>query len=118
MNPFFYLTAVIGLSLIGIGIAAVLWPQPMAKAFGIAVGNEALPYVISTGIRDFALGSIVLIFFYYEAWAEIGSICFCIAIIAVSDFFSVRTYGDKRISFVHLAGAISLIVYGTWLVSQ
>ena len=49
-----------------IGIAATAKPKEMSKKFGIAVSGEALPYVMSTGIRDVFMGLVVLILFYHR----------------------------------------------------
>ena len=110
-----YIAPLIGMSTIIIGVFAVLRPQPMAKKFGITAHGAALPYVISTGIRDVFIGLTVLILFYLQEWKALGAINLCIAIVAISDFKVVRKYGDKKTSYVHLAGAVAVIIYGVWL---
>ncbi|MCB0367865.1 MAG: DUF4267 domain-containing protein [Bdellovibrionales bacterium] len=114
----FYLSPVIGLTTLGIGIAAVLRPEPMSKKFGITVNGQALPYVISTGVRDVFIGLTVLVLFYLKNWLALGCINLFISIVAASDFLVVQKYGHKKTSYVHLFGAIIVFVYGIWLFDQ
>lgn len=111
-----YIALIIGLLTLLIGVAAVLKPEPMSKKFGISVNGSALPYVVSTGIRDVFIGLTVLILFYKEQWSTLGAINLCIGIIAVSDFLVVQKHGDKKTSWIHLFGAIAVTGYGTWLI--
>jgi hypothetical protein len=111
----YYIAPFIGVTTLVIGICAVIRPLPMAAKFGISVGEPALPYVVSTGIRDVFIGLAVLILFYLQEWKALGAINLCIAIVAISDFMIVRKYGNKKTSYVHLAGAIAVITYGVWL---
>ena len=55
----YYAAPVIGFFAVAIGIMAVLKPLPMSHKFGIPVSGEALPYVMSTGIRDVFIGLII-----------------------------------------------------------
>lgn len=112
---FYYIAPLIGVCTLVIGICATLRPLQMSKKFGIAASESTVPYVISTGIRDVFIGLTVLILFYLQLWSALGTINFCIGIVAISDFRAVYKYGDKKISYVHLAGAMSVIVYGVWL---
>lgn len=112
-----YIAPVIGLTTLSIGISAAIWPQPMSKKFGIDASDKALPYVVSTGVRDVFMGLTVLILFYQQQWKILGAINLCIGLVAISDFLVVRKHGDSKTSLVHLAGAIAVIGYGTWLIS-
>lgn len=112
---FHYLAPIIGFITVLIGIGAVIKPEAMSKNFGISVSGSALPYVVSTGIRDVFMGLVILILCYYQYWSVIGATMICIAVVAVSDFLVVRRHGDKRTSLVHLFGAIVTIGYGAWL---
>lgn len=115
-NIVFYIGPIIGLATLIIGIFAVLKPEPMSKKFGIKVSGEALPYVISTGIRDVFMGLAVLILFFRQEFYSLGWIMLCIGVVAVSDFLVVRKNGDRKTSLVHLFGAIAVFVYGGWLI--
>ncbi len=110
-----YFPLIVGFVAILIGAAATIHPEKMSKKFGIAVNGAALPYVMSTGIRDVFIGLIVLVLFYLQAWSALGVGHLCIGMVAISDFLIVRKYGDKKTSMTHLAGAVVAIVYGVWL---
>ncbi len=112
-----YIAPIIGLSTIIIGICAVLQPQPMSKKFGITVSGAALPYVVSTGIRDVFIGLTVLVLFYRQEWSLLGVINLLIGVVAISDFLVVKKHGDKKTSLAHLAGAVGVVAYGAWLLS-
>ncbi len=112
-----YFPLIIGFFTLLIGISATAKPEEMSKKFGIAVNGEALPYVVSTGIRDVFIGLIVLILFYLQAWSALGAGHLCIGIVAISDFLVVRKYGDKKASLIHLVGGVVVIAYGAWLLS-
>ena len=110
-----YFPLIVGFFTLLIGIVATAKPEEMSKKFGIAVYGVALPYVMSTGIRDVFIGLIVLILFYLREWRALGAGHLCIGIVAISDFLVVRKYGDKKTSMTHLGGAVIVIAYGTWL---
>lgn len=112
----YYLAPIIGFLTIFIGIFAALKPEPMSKNFGISVTGPALPYVVSTGIRDVFMGLTILILFYKQDWVVLGFIHLCVGLVAISDFLVVQKHGDKKTSLVHLAGAIAVIGYGIWLI--
>ena len=112
-----YLAPLIGIATLAIGVMAALLPEPMSKKYGIAVTGSALPYVVSTGIRDVFIGLTVLILFYLKNWEALGYINLFIGIVAVSDFLIVQKFGDKKTSLVHLFGAAVVIGYGAWLIS-
>jgi hypothetical protein len=111
-----YLAPIIGVGALIIGISAVFRPEPMSKEFGITVSGSALPYVVSTGIRDVFIGLTVLILFYLESWLALACINLFIGIVAVSDFLVVRKYGNKKTANAHLFGAVLVTFYGTWLI--
>ncbi len=111
-----FIGPIIGFFALVIGIFAVLRPKPMSKNFGIAAGDSALPFVVSTGVRDVFIGLIVLILFFMENWQALGAANLCIGIVAICDFFVVRKHGDKKVSLVHLGGAVAVIGYGALLV--
>jgi len=111
----YYIAPLIGLGTLVIGICAVIRPKPMSKKFGVPASDSAIPYVISTGIRDVFIGLAVLILFYMKEWSALGAINLCIGIVAASDFRVVRRYGDKKTSYAHLGGAIFVILYAVWI---
>lgn len=113
-----YLALFVGVGTLIIGILAVLRPEPMSKKFGISVNGSALPYVISTGVRDIFIGLTVLILFYRKEWLTLGLINLCIGIVAASDFIVVRKNGDQKTSIAHLFGAIMVTIYGVWLLGN
>ncbi len=100
-----------------IGILAIARPQEMSKKYGISVYGSALPYVMSTGVRDIFIGLVILILFVQNEWRLLGATHLCIGVIAFFDFFIVYKYGDKKTSYMHLCGAISVVAYGIWLLS-
>ncbi len=110
-----YVAPFMGLVTLMIGVGAVIRPKQMAVKFGIAASESALPYVVSTGIRDVFIGLTVLILFYLSEWQALGAVILCIALVAISDFLVVRKHGDRRTSLVHLAGAVAVTAYGLWL---
>lgn len=112
-----YFPLLVGIAALLIGAMAVAKPKAMSEKFGVIAEGQALPYVVSTGIRDVFIGLIVLILFYLEQWAAIGAAHFCIGLVAISDFLVVRKHGNKKVSLVHLIGAIVATVYGIWLFS-
>lgn len=112
-----YFPLVIGLLTLFIGIAATVMPEVMSNKFGIAATGVALPYVMSTGIRDVFIGLIILILFYLQDWTALGAGHLCIGIVAISDFLVVRKYGDKKTSLIHLGGAMFVIAFGVWLLA-
>lgn len=108
----YYFPLVVGVTTLLIGIAATVKPQEMSKKFGIAVSGSALPYVISTGIRDVFMGLVVLILFYIQSRTALAASHLCLGIVAISDFVVVRKYGDKKMSLIHVGGAVAVIAYG------
>lgn len=115
---FYFVAPVIGFFTLLIGVAAVIKPQPMSTKFGISVSGSALPYVVSTGIRDVFMGLAIFILFYFQHWTALGVTIGCIGIVAISDFLVVLKHGDKKTSLVHLLGTVLVVAYGSWLYSQ
>ena len=113
---FHFITIIIGIVVFLIGVAAVLKPEPMSKKFGISANGPALPYVVSTGIRDVFIGLTIFILVYRQDWRALGAVNLCLALVAISDFLVVRKHGDKQTSFVHLFASIAVFVYGIWLI--
>lgn len=112
-----YIAALIGLATFVIGICAVIRPLPMSVKFGISADNATLPYVISTGIRDVFIGLTVLVLFYLQEWGTLGTINLFIGMVALSDFKVVFKFGNRKTSYIHLGGAIAVVIYGIWLLS-
>ena len=115
LNLGYYIAPAIGLITLLIGSAAVLRPQIMSKNFGIAASGPALPYVVSTGIRDLFIGITILILFRQQDWNSLGLVHLSLGIVAISDFLVVQRHGDKKASLIHLAGAVAVIGYGIFL---
>lgn len=114
----YYFVPLIGIGTLVIGILAVIRPEPMSKKFGIAVSASALPYVISTGVRDIFIGLTVLVLFYRQEWFTLGFINICIGVVATSDFLVVRKHGDTKTSLAHLFGAVIVVTFGIWLICK
>jgi hypothetical protein len=114
----YYLALLIGVTTLIIGICAMIRPLPMAVKFGVSVGESAVPYVLSTGVRDVFMGLTVLILWSLQHWKALGAISLCLGLVAISDFQVVRKYGDKKTSYVHLAGAMAVFIYGAWLLAS
>jgi hypothetical protein len=112
-----YIGAIVGLSTLLIGLFAILQPKPMSKKFGIEAEGKALPYVISTGVRDIFIGFTVLLLFFRHDYLELGLIMFCLGLVAIADFLVVRKNGDRKTSLVHLCGAVAVFIYGFWLLN-
>ena len=112
----YYFAPIIGIGTLIIGILAIIRPEAMSKKFGIAVNGSALPYVISTGVRDIFIGLTVLILFYRREWFILGFINICIGVVATSDFLVVRKHGNLKTSLAHLFGAVFVITFGVWLI--
>lgn len=110
-----YLALFVGIGTLLIGILAMLRPEPMSKKFGVTINGSGLPFVIATGARDVFIGLSVLMLFFFEDWIALGYIHLFIGFVAISDFFVVRKFGDKKNSLVHLFGALIVIYYGFWL---
>jgi hypothetical protein len=118
IHLFEYIAPIIGIVSLLIGIAAAAKPEAMSAKFGIAAKGATWPYVVSTGMRDVFMGLTVLILFYLQQWQAQGAIQLCLGVVALSDFWVVSKYGDRRTSFVHLFSAVFVIVYGSWLLAR
>lgn len=94
----------------------MLRPQRMADKFGIAATGAALPYVVSTGVRDVFIAVTVLTLFYFQSWAALGYISFGIGIVAVSVFVVGLKHGNKTSAIAHAVGAMVVIAYGFYLI--
>lgn len=117
LNAAFWISGLIGLFCLIIGVGAVIRPEPMSKKFGIPVKGDALPYVVSTGIRDVAIGLMILILTYLQNWQSLGFSFLFLAIVAISDFAVVIKFGNKKASLIHLFGAISVTAIGIVLLN-
>ncbi len=107
-----YIAPIIGFFTLVIGISAFAKPEAMSKNFGIQASGQALPYVMSTGIRDVFMGLVMFILFFMQLWQAMAAVSLCIGLVAICDFIIVQKYGDKKMSMVHLAGASAVIGYG------
>ena len=110
-----YFALVFGAFTLIIGVLAALKPEGMSKNFGIAASGQCLPYVITTGIRDVFMSLVIFVLFFTEHWEALGMTCLCLGVVAISDFFIVRKYGNKKASLIHLGGAIGVVGYGVAL---
>ncbi len=109
---------IIGLATLSIGILAVFKPKAMSKNFGIQATPPAFPFVVSMGIRDVFIGLVFLVLYFSEDWNALAYLSSAVGIVAMSDFFVVQKYGNKKVSRIHLFGAIAVFSYSAWLVSQ
>jgi hypothetical protein len=110
-----YLAPLIGLATLGIGLLAVTRPQKMSINYGVSANNEALPYVVATGIRDVFMGLIILALFFLNEWRGIAIAQFLLAIVAIVDFAIVIKFGEKLKALIHLTGALAVSFYGIWI---
>lgn len=116
-NIFLYFNIPVAIIALCIGFSALIKPQPMSLKFGILADSKALPYVMSLGIRDIFMGLTVLILFFKSEWLSLGLVHLCLGVVATCDFFVVFKNGVKKISYVHLLGAIASFFYGAWLLN-
>lgn len=112
---FFYLAPIMAIVAVLIGIAAMLRPKDMSKKFGIPAAGEALPYLVSVGIRDIFMGLALFLSWRKEDWLSLGYLVCGVGLVAVFDFVTVFQKGDRRVSLVHIAGALIAFGYGAWL---
>ncbi len=110
-----WLAPIMGFVTILIGVFAIVSPQKASKTFGLEAQAPALPWVIATGARDIFIGLIVLILWWSEMYHLLGLATLSIAVVAITDFTVTRKSGNRRESYIHLVGAIAVIVYGTLL---
>lgn len=94
-----------------IGALAVFKPALMSEKFGIPTTGSGLSFVVSTGIRDLALGLVVLVLYAEQVWWMLVWTHLFIAVVAISDFAVVLKSGNKKIALVHMTGAIALVVF-------
>jgi hypothetical protein len=113
-----YLSLLIGLSALFIGIAAVLFPQKMSLKFGIAASGPTLPYVVSTGVRDVFMGLVVLVLFFRSDWISLGFVNLFLGIVAVCDCLVVYKHGDRKTARIHAIGFVIVLIYGVWLLTR
>ncbi len=83
----------------------------MSKNFGIPAPQSASPFVISMGIRDVFIGLVFLALYFCEDWKALAYVSLSVGIVALSDFIVVQKYGNKKVSWVHLFGAVVVIGY-------
>jgi|GEM_PF-2891278 len=114
-NFLHFLAPAISLTAFTIGFAAVILPKKMSKGFGVEVSGSALAYVIGLGIRDIFIGGAVLIMYLQSAWYSLSITSLLLSMVAVSDFLVVYKNGNKKTSYVHLAGAVIAAVYAAAL---
>lgn len=100
-----------------IGILAIFRPQAMSLQFGIAAEKSALPYVISTGVRDVFMGLTVLILVSLQNTEALGLVHLALGVVALSDFKVVGKHGHRQKAYIHLGGALIVVTYGSWLLS-
>ena len=117
-NVFFYFNLAVGLVALVIGFGAIIQPQAMSHKFGIPADAKALAYVVSLGIRDVFMGLTLLILFFRAEWLSLGLVHICLGAVAVSDFLVVYRNGIRKVSWVHLAGAMVSFSYAAWMLSS
>lgn len=112
-----YLVPVFAAVSLIIGIAAMIAPAKMSRVFGIAVDGKAAALVVGMGVRDIFIGGIILILYFMDLLIPIGWSLLLLGLISLSDFWCVRKYGSKPISWTHLTSAVVVTGVGVYLVS-
>ncbi len=110
----------LGVSLISVGITTFVTPGFASEMFGIPIAdNSGIGYVSTTGLRDIALGFLLLALIYERVRVRVLGTCLMIfALIPIGDAFLVWMNADTLKPAplsLHIASAIVFVVLGGWL---
>lgn len=104
--------AVIGGSLIGIGLSAMVFPKWAATMFGINAPGTGLHYVTAAGVRDVFIGHVILLVWWAGYRGLLGNIIMSTAVISTTDVYLTYKYGTKSRVLIHAFGTVAVLVYG------
>jgi hypothetical protein len=111
---------VIGLSLVSVGVAAVVAPKFASNMFGVAAGdNSARVYVYATGMRDITIGCLLFALSAVRAGRRVlGLGMMILALIPIGDAIIVWLNAvdvNAAALALHISSAIVFFVLGFWL---
>ncbi len=112
-----------GVGLIVVGVYAVRVPRALARRYGVAVeGHAALAYVRATGVRDAALGLVLLAIVIGRAGPLLIVFAGAGAALSAADYWLATHHGGARPDVVarasHLSGAAAFLVLAAFAMSQ
>lgn len=111
----FAVTALIGISFIGIGTAALVAPEQAAKMFGVPIGVSETPaYLWTTGLRDIVLGIWLLALIALGVSLRVlGASLLVLALIAAGDIIVVLvSVGTQNLPALGLHGLAIVVFLG------
>ena len=113
---------VIGLSLISVGVAALVAPKFASAMFGIVAGdNSARAYLHATGLRDITIGCWLFALAGLRTGPRVlGVSLMVLALIPIGDAINVwLNAGGPSVTALalHISSAIAFLVLGFWLQS-
>jgi hypothetical protein len=100
--------------LLAVGALGVIFPAPLAQSFGMAMHDESTAvFVRATGVRDAALGAVLLAASLRGAYGVLLVAISACLIISLADFANAF-YGGGRVlhrqHIVHIGGAVFFAV--------
>jgi Domain of unknown function (DUF4267) len=113
----FWLVALFGIGLIGVGAASLVAPQTAAALFGVpASGGSTSAYIWAAGTRDIAIGGFVLVLVGLRVNARVvGAFMLVVAVIPVGDLVNVYIHagaGSREALVLHGVSAVFLVALG------
>jgi hypothetical protein len=109
----YWLTALIAVGIIFIGLRFILAPQAGANGYGIPLPEQALSYGIIKGIRDIYSGIILFIFLIMRNRRITAFVFGAAIIIPLSDLFTVLSVngpGDLQHLLIHGLTALYMLI--------
>ena len=111
---------ILGISLISVGVTAMVAPEFASTMFGIAAADpSAWAYVKVTGLRDIVIGCFLIALTALRAGPRIlGMTLMILALIPIGDATVVWMNAGVRSVFalaLHIAGAVVYLAVGFWL---
>ncbi|HEX3650913.1 MAG TPA: DUF4267 domain-containing protein [Pseudonocardiaceae bacterium] len=107
------LTALLGVTVVWIGLRFLLMPEPAAAAYGVPASAEgdASAYLSIKGVRDGSLGVLTLVLLLTAPHAVIGWFLLAVALIPFGDMVIVlRHHGSKVLAYAMHGGTGVLAV--------
>lgn len=105
---------VVAVALVLVGIAALIAPHPVARAYGLpADGDAARGFVRATGIRDVVIGGVLAATVYARDVPLIVVVAIAGIVLSLADAFIAYHSGGKRWRpehGIHAAGAIAFVL--------
>jgi hypothetical protein len=111
---------ILGISLISVGVTAMVAPQFASTMFGIAAADpSAWAYVKATGLRDIVIGCSLIALTALRAGTRIlGMTLMILVLIPIGDATIVMMNAGVRSVFalaLHIVGAVVYLAVGFWL---